>query len=156
MISEGIKDERLVVAVCGCDKQSDTKATEEPMMESKIFGKLSAEEEQLVGKYRSMLKAGVPPNAVQNKMRAEGLVLKLITAVVGGTNNIESKSIVDGERSQKKAPSKLMTLHWTPLEVSEEQLEDTVWAKSQQARMSRKSKSRKCEVAKASTISNHF
>ena len=152
MASEGIMDARIVAAVCGSDTsprgqqqfaqpaaQSSTKQQPPPpQQQQQQQHPLSAEEEQLVGKYRSMIKAGVPPQAVQNKMRAEGLVLKLITAVVGGSDENESQ---DGKAAgqckgkemgkRKKLESKLMTLHWTPLEVSEEQLGTTVWAKSQ-------------------------
>ena len=93
MSVEGITDDRLIVAVCGGDKAADAPADlfrggakEESASEDDASGAgslLSAGEETLVVKYRSMVKAGVPAQAVQNKMEVEGLAPKLITVVVG-------------------------------------------------------------------------
>ena len=45
---------------------------------------LSGEEEEAAGKFRKMLKMGLPEDAVRQKMVAEGLSQRVITAVVGG------------------------------------------------------------------------
>ena len=45
---------------------------------------LSVEEEAAAGKFRKMLKMGLPEDAVRQKMIAEGLDHKVISAVVGG------------------------------------------------------------------------
>jgi hypothetical protein len=81
----------------------------------------SAENGELVHKYRAMLKAGVPPQAVEHKMVQDGVDKNLIGGVVGG-DRVDSLA-----RHAALSASKLMTLHWTPLGLSKKDLGKSVW-----------------------------
>jgi len=81
----------------------------------------SADHEQDLRKYRAMLKAGVPPQAVEQKMTKDGIERQLIRNVVGG----DSPSCL--VRSPAVAASTLITVHWTPLGLSKEDFTNSVW-----------------------------
>ena len=132
----------IMAAVCGpcaaeAAEAAGAKATAAPT--------LTAAEEAQVGKYRGMLKAGVPNQAVRNKMSSEGLAAKLIEAVCGldrgvatggtekwggreGKVGEEEKVGANGARPNGAKPSNLLTLHWTPLGLSEEEHSKSIWA----------------------------
>ena len=106
---------------------------------------LSPAEEALATKFRAMLKAGVPEQAVRNKMAAEGAPAAVTAAVFGGAEEAavetggtekwtgrrdrsgggggpagDASCAASGEGNRRRA-SNLLTLHWTPLSgLSEE------------------------------------
>jgi len=111
---------------------------------------LTLEEEGKIAKFKAMLKAGVPMIAVRHKMIKElgNENQRLINAVCGkddgsdslnneGTEKWKGRNGDNDENDDKlktakkpKNTSKLLTLHWTPLGISEEQFESSMWAQA--------------------------
>ena len=124
----------ITAAVCGLSE--DPKCTTSlPDMQ---LTALSPEDEAQVAKFRGMLKAGVPNQAVRNKMGSEGIDIKLIFHVCGGdraTGAQEPKKCPTGASlphmaARQSPPSNLVTIHWTPLRsLSADDLKKSVWAK---------------------------
>ncbi len=112
---------RVVSVVCGVD------ANAAAVDKSAKPAGLSAEEEDAVGKFRAMLKAGVPVAAVRLKMAGAGLQGHLIAALCGAEDGADDgkgawsgRSKAEAKAKEKKAVgSKLLTLHWTPLGISQ-------------------------------------
>ena len=142
MASESLAS-RLIDAVCG-PLEGATPKSDDNSQKDVV---LSEEEEKSCGKFRSMLKAGVPPQAVRNKMAAENLAAKLINSVcgpehveTGGTESWVGRSGTGGKGSSSRGgkggksgkggkQSSMLTLHWTPLDFSEEDHKKSVWAR---------------------------
>lgn len=139
MRSEGV-EERLIRGLCG-----DGQGTGEPAggegsrKASKKEVELDAADESKVQKYRAMLKAGVPAAAVRLKMLSEGVERRLVQALFpedrGSSGGEKVEPPVKTPAPNRRA-SKLLTLHWTPLGLSKEQLDRTVWAKGSKDRVS--------------------
>jgi hypothetical protein len=143
MVGDGVEP-RLIRAVLG---ESEPAVGEGDDAALEV---LSAEDEAKVSKYRGMLKAGVPTDAVRHKMVGDGLGARLVASVCGGDKGVDTggterwqgrdsnNSAADGgladagKTAQAKKPkvpaSKLLTLHWTPLGLSEEEHANSVWA----------------------------
>jgi len=141
MTSESLAS-RLIDAVCGSLEGAAGDNSEN------ATAALSEDEEKACSKFRSMLKAGVPAQAVRNKMAAENLAAKLINSVcgaehveTGGTESWAGRSDKGGKGSSNgtgkgtggkgggEKQSKMLTLHWTPLDFSEEDHKNSVWAR---------------------------
>ena len=81
MSVEGI-DQRIMAAVLGDDVPQESAAQSPPS--SALASSLSSDQEAIAGRFRKMLKMGLPEDAVRHKMLAEGIDQTIISAVVGG------------------------------------------------------------------------
>eukprot|EP00522_Entomoneis_paludosa_P003427 CAMPEP_0172474322 /NCGR_PEP_ID=MMETSP1065-20121228/69300_1 /TAXON_ID=265537 /ORGANISM="Amphiprora paludosa, Strain CCMP125" /LENGTH=2018 /DNA_ID=CAMNT_0013232501 /DNA_START=332 /DNA_END=6388 /DNA_ORIENTATION=+ len=79
MVSEGV-DEKIIAAVLGGEVPAA--APSAPTAAPAIS--LSADEEAVAGRFRKMLKMGLPDDAVKHKMVAEGVDEKIIKSVLSG------------------------------------------------------------------------
>jgi len=80
MTSEGV-DSKIIASVCGGEAPAPAAPAPTPAAAPAPAVALSAEEEAIAGRFRKMLKMGLPEDAVEHKMVAEGVDPKIIKAV---------------------------------------------------------------------------
>lgn len=79
-------------------------------------------------KYRSMLKAGVPPEAVLLKMTSEGVTsADDQNAVLGLGNAATNKTDSSSNAMASKPTSKLMAFHWDVLSIDNNISRESIW-----------------------------
>ena len=147
MASEGIMDARIVAAVCVAihlhvgnsssrsRRHSRRRSSSRRRRAAAAAAAAAGAEEQLVGKYRSMIKAGCH-RSVQNKMRAEGLVLADHSRCGGQRRNESQDGKAAGqckgkEMGKKEARKQAHDTALDPTGGVGGAAGDTVWAKSQ-------------------------
>ena len=89
MTMDGVDSEIVKLVADQEDGQTNASGGDDPC--------LSAEEEAVVAKYRKMLKMGVPPDGVRHKMTTEGVVAKIIDAVLNESDSKEVSSKLSDE-----------------------------------------------------------
>lgn len=111
-------DAKIVTAVVGPDESQASGGNQ---------SKLTPAEEMIAATYRKMLKLQMPPEAVQHRMKKEGVSEKIVKAVLGIDESKSSGAATAAKgKSGAARGNQLVSLHWTPLSGTE--LDNSVWA----------------------------
>ena len=148
-------EKRLIVALFPEEGAEGAKPTGKE--KKKAPPTLTAAEEQIAKKYRTMLKMHVPPGAVKHKMGQEGVAKNIVQALfpedeqeakkklgiggktMGGKGDDKKagkgtvkKQTRTGKRTTGDTSIQLKQIHWTPL--SDDQVRKSVWARVSQTK----------------------
>ena len=94
---------------------------------------LSDEEEAIATTYRNMLKVCIPKEAVRHKMKQDGIVIKIVEAVLG-----KDATAVTGSDSMsiqtKTTNRKTIAFHWTTSNLAPKLLEQSIFGRTLEKR----------------------
>eukprot|EP00984_Skeletonema_dohrnii_P032541 scaffold26886_cov96-Skeletonema_dohrnii-CCMP3373.AAC.1 len=89
---------------------------------------LSEEEEKIASKYRKMLKFCIPKDTVRHDMKKEGVSEKIVEAIFGKEDTIET--VNNMETPAKGKNTKTKGIHWTANNLGQGKLEGTIFGRS--------------------------
>lgn len=100
---------------------------------------LSKDEEAIATKYRNMLKVCIPKDAIRHKMKQEGVIDKIMDAVIGkevdisGSSSssiglLDQQSLVQATNNKK---TKTIAFHWTTSNLAPELLEKSIFGRTE-------------------------
>lgn len=104
-----------------------------PTKISKVGGPtLSKEEEAIATKYRNMLKVCIPKDAIRHGMKKEGVIDKIVDAVLGkevdgGRTGPDNASIAKAYTKKTKT----IAFHWTTSNLAPELLEKSIFGRTE-------------------------
>ena len=89
---------------------------------------LTDEEEKIASKYRKMLKFCIPKDTVRHDMKKEGVSEKIVEAIFGKEDPINSSKVTETPAKGKNTKTK--GIHWTANNLRQDLFEETVFARS--------------------------
>ena len=100
---------------------------------------LSKDEEAIATKYRNMLKVCIPKDAIRHKMKQEGVIDKIMDAVLGkevdiGGSSSSSKGLLDQQslvQATINKKTKTIAFHWTTSNLAPELLEKSIFGRTE-------------------------
>eukprot|EP00986_Skeletonema_menzelii_P006793 scaffold2578_cov136-Skeletonema_menzelii.AAC.9 len=90
---------------------------------------LSEEEEKIASKYRKMLKFCIPKDTVRHDMKKEGVSQKIVEAVLGKEDTINTANNMETPATKGKN-TKTKGIHWTANNLRQDLLEESIFARS--------------------------
>jgi hypothetical protein len=112
------------------DAEVESNNRHQSKMTAKVDGPLLSEEEEAIATtYRNMLKVCIPKEAVRHKMKQEGVIDKIVEAVLGKDATGATGS--DSSLQAKTTNRKTIAFHWTTSNLAPELLEQSIFGRTE-------------------------